>query len=116
MEKSKKKKTIIIVISVLVFLTAIIVGGVIVMNNIRDDSSGITVRNSKNDKDNTKKNKQEVKIKKSETKEIKFTEFNNGLFSMKIPEGWKVDLIGDYIHYTIKAYDPQNPTCQMFLI
>ena len=114
MEKSKKKKTIIIVISILVFLTAIIVGGVIVMNNISDDSSGITVRNSKNDKNNAKKNKQEVKIKKSETKEIKFTEFNNGLFSMKIPEGWKVDVIGDYIHYTIKAYDPQNPTCQMF--
>ena len=33
---------------------------------------------------------------------------------MKIPEGWKVDVLGDYIHYTIKAYDPQRPTYQFF--
>ena len=55
-----------------------------------------------------------VKIKKIETKTIKFNEFDNGLVKMKVPEGWKVDTIGDYIHYTIKVYDQKNPTYQFF--
>ena len=55
-----------------------------------------------------------VKIKKLATETIKYTDFNNGLIKMKIPEGWKVDVLGDYIHYTVKAYDPNNPTYQFF--
>ena len=53
-------------------------------------------------------------IKENKTKTIKYTDFDNGLVKMKIPEGWKVDVLGDYIHYTIKAYDPQRPTYQFF--
>ena len=55
-----------------------------------------------------------VKIKESETKNIKFTNFDNGLVKIKVPEGWKVDVIGDYIHYTIKAYDPTCESRQLF--
>ena len=55
-----------------------------------------------------------VKIKESETKNIKFTDFDNGLVKLKVPEGWKVDVIGDYIHYTIKVYNPENPIYQFF--
>ena len=47
--------------------------------------------------------------------EIKFTDFDNGLVKLKIPEGWKVDTIGDYIHYTIKAYNPEKPIYQFFI-
>ena len=49
-----------------------------------------------------------------ETKTIKYTDFDNGLIKMKIPEGWKVDVLGDYIHYTVKVYDPNRPTYQFF--
>ncbi len=55
-----------------------------------------------------------VKIRQIETKKIKYTEFNNGLVKLKIPDGWKVDVIGDYIHYTVKVYDPNKPTYQFF--
>lgn len=55
-----------------------------------------------------------VKIRKVETKTIKYTDFDNGLIKMKIPEGWKVDVLGDYIHYTVKVYDPNRPTYQFF--
>lgn len=52
------------------------------------------------------KNKEkDIKIRNIETKQIKYTDFDNGLIKMKIPEGWKVDVLGDYIHYTIKAYN-----------
>ncbi len=55
-----------------------------------------------------------LKIKESETKDIKFTDFDNGLIKLKLPEGWKVDVVGDYIHYTIKAYDPTCESRQLF--
>ena len=65
-------------------------------------------------KTSTMARKEKVKITKVETKMIKYTDFDNGLIKMKLPEGWKVDVLGDYIHYTIKAYDPTNPTYQFF--
>ena len=54
-------------------------------------------------------------IKDSETKNIVLEDYSNDLFNMKIPKGWKVDTLGDYIHYTIKVYDPNNPLYQFFL-
>lgn len=70
-------------------------------------------KNNDNNSDFSDKNSK-FTIKESETKTIKFTDFDNGLVKMRIPEGWKVDVLGDYIHYTIKAYDPQRPTYQFF--
>lgn len=61
-----------------------------------------------------KSKEKNIKIKELETKQIKYTDFDNGLIKMKIPEGWKVDVLGDYIHYTVKAYDESNPTYQFF--
>ena len=56
-----------------------------------------------------------VKIVKSETSQITLENFDNGLVSMKIPKGWKVDVApADYIHYSFKAYNPSNPN-YMFL-
>ena len=56
-----------------------------------------------------------VKIVKSETSRITFEDFNNGLVSFKIPKGWKVEIApADYIHYSFKAYNPNNPN-YMFL-
>ena len=57
---------------------------------------------------------QKVNITESAVAKLEFEEYKNAYFTMKIPKGWKVDTIGDYIHYTIKAYDPQNPTYQFF--
>lgn len=50
-----------------------------------------------------------VKIKKAETKQIQYEDFNNGLVSLKIPKGWKVEVApADYIHYSFKVYNPNN--------
>ena len=50
-----------------------------------------------------------LKITKSETKEIKYEDYDNGLVSLKIPKGWKVDIAPvDYIHYSFKVYNPNN--------
>ena len=61
-----------------------------------------------------KSKEKNIKIKELETKQIKYTDFDNGLIKMKVPEGWKVDVLGDYIHYTVKAYKKDNPTYQFF--
>ena len=56
-----------------------------------------------------------VKIVKSETSKISYEDFNNGLVSLKIPRGWKVEVApADYIHYSFKVYNPSNPN-YMFL-
>ena len=56
-----------------------------------------------------------VKIVKSETSKISFDDYNNGLVSLKIPKGWKVEVApADYIHYSFKVYNPNNPN-YMFL-
>lgn len=56
-----------------------------------------------------------IKIVRSKASKIEFEDFNNGDVTLKKPKGWKVDTLGDYIHYTIKVYDPNNPTYQFFL-
>ena len=106
--KMSKKDMIIIVCIVIILVIAIV--GVIFLkkgmgNGEKDSKISIAGNISKKD---------QVKIVKSEAKEIKLTDYNNGLFSMKLPEGWKIDTIGDSIHYTIKAYNPEDPSYQMF--
>ena len=56
-----------------------------------------------------------IKIAKSKANQIEFEDYSINEFSIKKPKGWKVDTIGDYIHYTIKVYDPNNPAYQFFL-
>lgn len=59
------------------------------------------------------KNGKQIKITKSE--KITYEDYDNGLVSLKIPKGWKVDVApADYIHYSFKVYNPNNPN-YMFL-
>ncbi len=56
-----------------------------------------------------------VKIKEAETKKIAYEDYNNGLVSFKMPKGWQVTVAPtDYIHYSFKVYNPNNPD-YMFL-
>ena len=104
MQETKKSKIWIIIAIVLIIIVAIL-GVMFIKGN--KSSDGVIKIKSNNKEEN-------VKIRESETAAIKYTDFDNGLVKMKIPEGWKVDVLGDYIHYTIKAYDPQRPTYQFF--
>ncbi len=97
----KNKKIILSIIAIVVI--ALVGLGIINSNK----------KNSDNKLDFSDNNSKFI-IKENKTKTIKYTDFDNGLVKMKIPEGWKVDVLGDYIHYTIKAYDPQRPTYQFF--
>ena len=56
-----------------------------------------------------------VKIVDSEIKNIVLEDYSTNEFKIKKPKGWKVDVLGDYIHYTIKVYDPERPTYQFFI-
>ena len=56
------------------------------------------------------KEDEKLKIVAVETKPIEYEEYNNGLIKIMIPKGWKVELPQvDYIHYSFKVYDPENP-------
>ena len=56
-----------------------------------------------------------IKIVKSEASKIELEDYSTNEFSIKKPKGWKVDTLGDYIHYTIKVYNPENPIYQFFI-
>ena len=57
----------------------------------------------------------QVKIEKSENSSIEYEDYDNGLVSLKIPKGWKVEIPNvDYIHYSFKVYNPNNKN-YMFL-
>ena len=101
MKKIKNKNILIGTIAILI----VIVGVVYMLPKLSSNN---------NEPSADPNSKSKFAIKESETKTIKYTEFNNGLIKMKIPEGWKVDVLGDYIHYTVKAYDPQQPAYQFF--
>lgn len=112
MKLKNKKIILIIILAVIIWIALAVLGGIIIINNVfkSDNKTG----NNKVSNNNLLNSKQEVKIVESKNKTIKYTEYNNGLFSVKLPEGWKVDTIGDNIHYTIKVYDPQNSSYQFF--
>lgn len=118
MEQEKKKKsklTIAICVLILIVIIAV-VGGVIIKNNMENDNSNeSSIFGKKSTSSKDEKKEPEVKIVKNEAKDVEFEDFDNGLISIKIPKGWKVDTIGDYIHYTLKVYNPENPTYQFFL-
>ena len=94
-----KKNLIIIVIVIFV-----IIGGIILLTKGGNNGKGVFYNPDKN-----------IKIVKSKANQIEFEDYSINEFSIKKPKGWKVDTIGDYIHYTIKVYDPNNPAYQFFL-
>ena len=66
----------------------------------------------KKTKDTTtiKVGKEKVKITKSEAQKVELDTYDNSLVSFKYPKGWKVEVAPfDYIHYSFKVYDPENP-------
>ncbi|MBQ4289488.1 MAG: hypothetical protein II749_05995 [Clostridia bacterium] len=51
----------------------------------------------------------DVKIVPSESSQVKYTRFDNGLVSFDVPAGWTIQVpdVG-YISYTFKVFDPKN--------
>ena len=97
-EKMQNKKFIIILS--LVVLMALVIGSGIGLILLSSGDANETIRTSKG----------KAKIVKSETSVIEYETFDNDLISLKIPKGWKVEVpLVDYIHYTFKVYNPNNP-------
>ena len=120
------KKLIIGIIGGMFGVIALIaIGFFIAENDILDDISGLFQKETKvtiktNAKTQTKSSKlrvfgPKVNITKSKAKMVQFQNYDNGLFSMKIPRGWVVGVAkSDFIHYTFMVYDPINPDYKIF--
>lgn len=69
----------------------------------------ITGCDSSKNINNKIQNKENVKIVESENSKIEYEKYDNGLVSLEIPKGWKVEVAPvDYIHYSFKVYNPNN--------
>ena len=64
----------------------------------------------------TGKNDTDIRVVQSEASKIKYSKYDNGLFSAEVPKGWTVDVHdkADYIHYTFQIYNPDNPDIRIF--
>ena len=80
-----------------------------------DDSSGLRkwrMPGSVSDSDDDggdEDDDEDVRIVRSATSTIKYEKYDNGLVSLDIPAGWKVEIPAvDYIHYSFKVYNPKD--------
>ena len=96
----KDKRNLVIILLIAVIGIFIIVKNV----NKNEQTGGLIIGN----------NDSNLKITANEVSKIELEEYKTDLFSINKPKGWKVETIGDYIHYTIKIYNPENPTYQFF--
>ena len=104
-ERMQNKKFIIILS--LIVLIALVIGIVLGFVLLSSGDADKTIRTSKG----------KAKIAKSETSVIEYETFDNDLISLKIPKGWKVEVPSvDYIHYTFKVYNPNNPDYMMIFM
>ena len=104
-ERMQNKKFIIILS--LIVLIALVIGSVLGFVLLSSGDADKTIRTSKG----------KAKIVKSETSVIEYETFDNDLISLKIPSGWKVEVpLVDYIHYTFKVYNPNNPDYMMIFM
>ena len=98
-KQKSNKKTLIIIISAVV-LTLLVVVGIVELLSIPFNSASNIIRTSKG----------KVSISTSENKKVEYEAYDNGLISMQIPKGWKVEVAPlDYIHYSFKVTNPNNP-------
>ncbi len=94
----KSTKIIISVIVALIVIAGITIGILFATGVLGDGEEG------------GRNKKEKVKITPSESKSVEYEKFDNGLVSLDIPKGWKVEVApADYIHYAFKVYDPNNP-------
>ncbi len=57
-----------------------------------------------------------VKIVESKASKIKLVDYKNDVFSMKVPDGYKVDSAGSGVYYAIHVYDPDEDNNSIFLM
>ena len=104
MDKNKRNWIIaIVVVFILVF------GGGYLMtrnnNTEQNNNNGGTVKGQDN-----------VKIIANTASQITLEDYSTAEFSMKKPQGWKVETGGTGMYYAIKVYDPNETNNQIFLM
>lgn len=45
---------------------------------------------------------------------LKLVNYDGGYFSMLVPEGWRIEVSGEYGSFSVKIFDPDDPSTQMF--
>ncbi len=52
--------------------------------------------------------------KESQSEDLNLFTFNGGYFSMLMPDGWRIEVNGEYSAFSVKIFDPDDPSTQMF--
>ena len=106
-----KNKKIVITLSFIIVLIVIIgsITGIVLLTNKESDGDETTKRTS------IFSSESKVKVTKNEASTIEYDTYDNGLVSFNYPKGWMVEVAPfDYIHYSFKVYNPENPDYMIF--
>lgn len=106
MENDKNKRNWIIAI-IVVFI--VVFGGGYLMT--RNNNT-----NQNNNNGGTVKSQDNVKIVANTASQLILEDYSTSEFSMKKPQGWKVENGGTGMYYAIKVYDPNETNNQIFLM
>lgn len=102
--KDKKKWLIPVIIGVSLIVLAVCIWGVTALVKhltSMDEGGSSTIKLD---------SKEKVNVVEAKTKTIEYEKYDNSLVSLDIPKGWQVTVAPvDYIHYSFKVYDPENP-------
>ena len=104
MDKNKRNWIIaIVVVFILVFG-----GGYLMTRNNNTEQN--------NNNGGTTKGQDNVKIVANAASQLTLEDYSTAEFSMKKPQGWKVETGGTGMYYAIKVYDPNETNNQIFLM
>ncbi len=117
-EGKSSHKGLIISLSILggVLLIGIIILIIVLAGGLGSSSSGTPESgNSGGNNPSPPTAKTNINVKAAETKTIQYETVSNDVFSMQIPKGWKVETVGDLIHFGLRAYNPNDNRYQIFM-
>lgn len=106
MENDKNKRNWII--AIIVVFVVVFGGGYLMTRNNNTDQN--------NDNGGTVKSQDNVKIVANTASQLTLEDYSTSEFSMKKPQGWKVETGGIGMYYAIKVYDPNEINNQVFLM
>ena len=97
-----RKKSVIVIISIIIIILSVVL---IVAFNMKDDK--------KEPEPTPEPIDTVVKITPTKFNDTKLIQYNNGDFSMKVPEGWQVE-VAQGKNYGIRVYNPDDERYQIF--
>ena len=112
MDKNKRNW----IIAIIVVFVIVFGGGYLMTRNKNNTEQNKNNTEQNNNNGGIVKGQDNVKIVANAASKLTLEDYSTSEFSMKKPQGWKVETGGTGMYYAIKVYDPNETNNQIFLM